>query len=72
MEGLTKEQYAEILGALERSSWYLKCAVEKLEKFLPPLPATSVKTEFCPDCKQEPVPRNQMYCKKCEEDRKLA
>ena len=64
MEGLTKEQYAEILSTFERATWYLKCASEKLERFLPAPPASKAKPELCMDCKK-PRPRGEMYCAKC-------
>jgi len=64
MEGLTKEQYAEILSTFERATWYLKCASEKLERFLPAPPAPVPPPELCIDC-HGPCSRGEMYCAKC-------
>ncbi len=65
MPEITKEQYAELLSALERASWYFKCAVEKLERYLPPPPAAVVKPEICADCKKLPALRGDIYCGAC-------
>lgn len=62
---MTKEQYAEIVNTMERATFYLKCALEKLERFLPPPPAAKVKPEICADCKTADAMRGDIYCAVC-------
>lgn len=67
---ITNEQYVEIVSALERASWYLKCAVEKMEKYLPDPPKQPKAPNQCTDCKTE-IPVNDMFCRKCAAERQI-